>query len=270
MKLTPEFLKADGGRMLLNLITSDGITPVADAPAAAQFVPQRRHLVDVLRVVGVGAGTASIPRSVAPLAAGVQSSEGMAGRSNASAELETLRQPFAQIMASVGASRQLLDDGAMVAALIDGQLREALRAAADTELATQLAAYAELHVVAGSSDLLPSIVETVLAFQAQWGAPRALLIDHEALQANAVNLIAGSPGVVSFDADALRICGVPVVACDMPNADQAIITSAVILQREAEAVVSSRMHSDNFIKNRVTLMATARLAAVGPSLRVAV
>jgi hypothetical protein len=270
MTISSAILRADGSRQLMNLLVSDGLISSVDAPREGAFVPSKRHLADVLPVISVGAGVASVPRLVADgLDAAVQSSEGNVAPSNVLAELELIRQPFSSVLSSITTSRQILDDSKLVEALIGGELREALRSSADTELARQLAEYAPLLTATGSTDFPQVLVEGVFAFQKRWGWPSAIVVDHSVLLANAAKLISAGT-VVQFAPDALTIGGVPVVGANLAEPGEAIVTSGTVLQREAEAVVSSRLHASNFVTNGVTLLASCRVAAVGPSLRVAV
>lgn len=253
------------GGTLVNLITGAPLMQPKAVPAGVMLAPARRHLVDVLAVLPAGPGIQQVPslRDLNALAAGVQSSEGTTAGSNAAAELEPCRQSFALIMATVPASREILADSSLVAALLDGELREALRSKADAELARQLATYALTFTPSSSAGLIERLVAGVLAFGKRWGGARAILLDHS--KADAGELIAAAPGVVAWQPDGtLTLAGVPVVLADLDTAGEAIITAGTVLEREAEAVLGL----EEITSGVITLKATARLAAVGPALRV--
>ena len=249
--------------ILVNLITSGGLLPTVEA-AGVQLAPSRRHLVDVLPVLPAGPGIAQVPRLVGAGLTAAAPTEGAAPPDNDAAEYEAVYLPFATVLATIPASRAVLEDGALVAAAIDGDLREALRSKADTALAGHLAEYAPLFPAPSELGFVDALVAGLLAFQKRWGAARAVLIDHTQLAANVGALTAAAPGVVQFAADALLIAGVPVVAANLDEPGQAIITAGTILEREKEAVVSLA----EITNGKVWLKATARLAALGPALRV--
>lgn len=250
---------------LANLITAAPLMQPHEVPAAAMPRPAGRHLVELLPLLPAGPGLQLVPALVEVLTAAEQSSEGTAAGSNDAAELLPVRQSFAQIVATVPASREILSDSALVGAMLDGELREALRAKSDTVLAAQLAKHAPIFTPPSSSDAVTGIVGALLAFGKRWGAARAVVVDHTKIDAQ--TLLSHASGAVAWaDGGGLSIAGVPVVLASLDNPAEAIIAAGAVLDRQGESVLSL----EEITTGKVTLRATARLAAIGPALRVAI
>lgn len=210
-------------------------------------------------------------------AAGVQAAEGD-NKSEMALTFELKTAPVRTIAVWTPASRQALDDEALLADHIDTELRDALQLTEDGQLLkgdglgsnisglwTQAVAYSRAEVGDTPSDTLRRAITQV---QLARGVPTGIVINPiglELLELDKDNEGRYQMSYTVTDADGrTSVWRVPVVVTDALTADEFLVgdfsRAARLYDRQQATVEIATQHADYFTRNLVAILAEERLA----------
>ncbi len=223
------------------LIPGSGRAAVALAPIAARC-----------GAIPAGPGAATVIRWGEPLRSAEQTEGDLKAAAGTPPATETIVAPT--IGSWLPVDRSLLDDEALLAALIDGRLRRALGLSLDDRIAGQLDADDDIPAVAGD-DLPAAVLASIGALAADgWAGNLAVIAspaDYPALGAAITHLAA--LGVAALLPSAELPGGAAIVAD---------LNAAVLLRVVGGAsVMVADSHAEMFLENRLVILAEQRVAS---------
>lgn len=263
-------------------ITTDGLHIPGERDGEV-YGPMRRAMSvrDLLPQRPTAAPSIEYLRGTRTGAAAIQAAEGDA-KAELALDFTLHTAPVKTIACWVPASRQALDDSTMLADVIDGELRDALRLAEDAQLLSgngtganmlglMATATAYNRAVAGDkpNDTLRRAITQV---QLARGVASGIIVSPQALELLELEKDADGNYVSTFGATAdngrAMTWRVPVVVTDAMAADGFLvgdfIRAARLYDRQQATVEIATQHADFFTRNLLAILAEERVALTIP------